>query len=117
MSNGRTKTDRYKEAAMARAPRLVALFALASALSVALVGQDRSPRRASTANGDWPYYTADLRGTRYSPLDQINAANFNSLELAWRFKTDSLGPRPEFKLEGTPVAINGILYTTGGTRG
>jgi quinoprotein glucose dehydrogenase len=57
-----------------------------------------------------------MRGTRYSPLDQINGSNFNQLEVAWRFKTDNLGPRPEYKLEGTPVAIKGILYTTGGTR-
>src|SRR5262249_57758356 len=70
----------------------------------------------STAAGDWPHYTADLRGTKYSPLDQINASNFGTLEVAWRFKTDMLGPRPEFKLEGTPLAINGMLYTTGGTR-
>ena len=70
----------------------------------------------STKNGDWPHYTADLRGTRYSPLDQITGANFNQLEVAWRFKTDNLGPRPEYKLEGTPLAIKGTLYTTGGTR-
>ena len=44
------------------------------------------------------------------------ARNFNQLEAAWRFKTDMLGPRPEYKLEGTPLAINGVLYTTGGTR-
>ena len=48
-------------------------------------------------------YTADLRGSKYSPLDQINASNFNKLEVAWRFKTDNLGPRPENKLEGTPL--------------
>ena len=53
-------------------------------------------------NGEWPQYTADLKGTKYSPADQINASNFNKLEVAWRFKTDSLGPRPEYKLEGTP---------------
>jgi quinoprotein glucose dehydrogenase len=70
----------------------------------------------STKNGDWPHYTADLRGSRYSPLAQIDASNFSKLEVAWRYKTDNLGPRPEYKLEGTPVAINGILYTTGGTR-
>src|SRR4249919_1353871 len=70
----------------------------------------------STRNGDWPHYTADMKGTRYSPLDQINGSNFNQLEVAWRFKTDNLGPRPEYKLEGTPLAIKGILYTTGGTR-
>ncbi|MCU1381819.1 MAG: Quinoprotein glucose dehydrogenase [Acidobacteria bacterium] len=59
----------------------------------------------STNNGDWTHYTADMRGTKYSPLDQISAANFNQLEESWRFKTDNLGTRPEFKLEGTPLAI------------
>ena len=76
----------------------------------------RPPGQPSTRNGDWPHYTADMKGTRYSPLDQINGSNFNQLEVAWRFKTDNLGPRPEYKLEGTPLAIKGILYTTGGTR-
>jgi quinoprotein glucose dehydrogenase len=68
------------------------------------------------ANGEWPSYAADLAGTHYSPLDQVTAANFGKLEVAWRFKTDSLGPRPEYKLEGTPLMIGGVLYTTGGTR-
>ena len=53
---------------------------------------------------------------RYSPAAQINATNFNKLEVAWRFKTDSLGPRPEYKLEGTPLMVNGVLYATAGTR-
>jgi quinoprotein glucose dehydrogenase len=70
----------------------------------------------STKNGDWTHYTADVRGTKYSPLDQINATNFNKMEVAWRFKTDNLGTRPEFKLEGTPLAIKGVLYVTAGTR-
>src|SRR5579864_1291760 len=70
----------------------------------------------STKNGEWPYYTADAKGTKYSPLDQINASNFNRLEVAWRFKTDNLGPRPEYKLEGTPLMVKGVLYTTAGTR-
>src|SRR5216684_2120843 len=70
----------------------------------------------STKNGEWPMYTADLRGSKYSPLDQINAANFNKLEVAWRFRTDNLGPRPEYKLEGTPIMVKGVVYTTGGTR-
>src|SRR5687767_12555780 len=70
----------------------------------------------STRSGEWPHYTADLRGTKYSPLDQIDARNFNQLEVAWRFKTDSLGTRPEYKLEGTPVMVGGVLYATGGTR-
>src|SRR3954469_18691692 len=96
------------------APAIAAAGLVVAAFHAGLFGQTSA--LPSTKNGDWPHYTADMRGTRYSPLDQITAANFNQLEVAWRFKTDNLGPRPEFKLEGTPLAIKGILYTTGGTR-
>src|ERR1700680_1488682 len=70
----------------------------------------------STRNGEWWTNGADLAFTRYSPLDQINAANFNNLQVAWRFKTDNFGPFPEFKLEGTPLMVRGVLYATAGTR-
>jgi quinoprotein glucose dehydrogenase len=66
--------------------------------------------------GEWTHYNANVKGTRYIQLDQINASNFNALEIAWRFKTDNLGPRPEYKLEGTPLMVRGTVYTTGGTR-
>jgi outer membrane protein assembly factor BamB len=36
--------------------------------------------------------------------------------VAWRFKTDAFGPYPEYKLEGTPIMVKGVLYTTAGTR-
>lgn len=75
-----------------------------------------SPGQPSTKNGEWPHYTADLKGTKYSPLDQIDASNFNKLEVAWHFKTDNLGTRPEYKLEGTPLMIKGVIYATAGTR-
>src|SRR5262245_40531051 len=71
---------------------------------------------AQPAGNDWRSYAGDLRNQHYSPLAQITGSNFNALEVAWRFKTDSLGPRPEFKLEGTPLMVNGVLYTTAGTR-
>src|SRR5881394_2992065 len=81
-----------------------------------LSGQTAASGLPSTKNGEWTHYTADVRGTRYSPLDQINAGNFNQLEVAWRFKTDNLGTRPEYKLEGTPLMVKGVVYATGGTR-
>jgi quinoprotein glucose dehydrogenase len=71
---------------------------------------------AAPADVDWPTYAGDLSASRYKPLDQINAANFSQLEVAWRFKTDSLGPHPEYKLEGTPLEVGGVLYATAGTR-
>src|SRR6201985_1959688 len=70
----------------------------------------------STAKGDWPMYFSDPTGSRYSPSDQINGSNFGKLELAWHFKTDSLGAKPEYKLEGTPLEINGTVYATAGSR-
>src|SRR5215471_18407136 len=67
-------------------------------------------------NGEWKTYGGDLGNTHYSPLDQITTANFNNLQISWRFKTDNLGPQPEYNLESTPLMANGILYSTAGTR-
>jgi glucose dehydrogenase len=86
-----------------------------SAVASASRGVDRE-QPAQPAGSDWRSYAGDLRNQHYSPLAQISGSNFNALEVAWRFKTDSLGPRPEFKLEGTPLMVNGVLYTTAGTR-
>ncbi len=74
------------------------------------------PAQTGTANGEWRTYGGDLANTRYAPLDQIDASNFSKLEIAWRFKTDSLGPRPEFQFESTPLMAGGIVYSTAGTR-
>ncbi len=77
-----------------------------------LLGQDK----ARSKPGEWTTYGGDLASTRYSPLDQINKDNFSKLEVAWRFKTDALGPRPEFNLQTTPLMADGIVYATAGTR-
>jgi quinoprotein glucose dehydrogenase len=90
---------------------LISVFALSG-----VSGQSPRPAFPSTQNGEWPAYSGDIKGSRYSPLDQINASNFNKLEIAWRLKTDNLGPRLEYKLEGTPLMVNGVLYAVGGTR-
>lgn len=70
----------------------------------------------SAPNTNWSTYGGDLRSTRYLPLDQINRDNFNKLDVAWRLKTDSLGPRPEFNFQATPLVVNGVLYTPAGSR-
>ena len=71
---------------------------------------------AGAADVEWRTYGGDLGSTRYSPLDQINAGNFGRLEVAWRFKTDALGPRPEFYFQSTPLMVGGRLYSTAGAR-
>src|SRR5689334_6572654 len=93
-----------------------AALVVAGAISLIPRVSGQAAGQPSTKNGEWPAYTADIRGSRYSPLDQINAANFQKLEIAWRFKTDNLGTRPEYKLEGTPLMVKGVIYATGGTR-
>src|SRR5689334_5275462 len=92
---------------MLRKLQLLSVVAGALWMTSGSIGQSQNAGPPALAKGDWPHYTADIRGAKYSPLDQINASNFNRLEVAWRIKTDMLGPRPEFKLEGTPLAING----------
>jgi quinoprotein glucose dehydrogenase len=44
-------------------------------------------QQGAPANGEWPTYGGDLGGTKYSPLDQIDAANFGDLEIAWRWQS------------------------------
>ena len=78
---------------------------------IGLTGQEQG-----TANGEWPTYGGNLSNDRYSPLDQITAENFNEMEVAWQFSTDSFGPTPETRLQSTPLMVNGVLYTTAGTR-
>ena len=72
------------------------------------------PPAAASAN--WPTYGGNLASHRYSPADQITKDNFNRLEVAWRLKTDFLGPRPDTLYSATPLFVDGVLYTTAGTR-
>jgi quinoprotein glucose dehydrogenase len=88
------------------------------ALSVVgmILASSLAPALADPADVEWTTYTGNWDGSRYKPLDQINASNFNNLEVVWRFKTDHIGNRPEFKLEGTPLEVGGVIYTTAGSR-
>ena len=72
--------------------------------------------RSNQPDTEWRHYAADQANTRYSPLEQINAANFGDLEVAWSFKTDVLGARKEYQFESTPLLIKGRLFTTAGSR-
>jgi quinoprotein glucose dehydrogenase len=89
---------------------LVLAAVVAAMTNASVHGQTGAPK------GEWRTYGGDLGHTRYAPLDQITAANFSKLEVAWRFKTDNLGPRLEFNLQSTPLVVGNRLYSTGGTR-
>ena len=93
-----------------RGAGVVAAAAVCLLAGASLAGQ------SGVGQGEWRSYGGDLGHTRYSPLDQINADNFGKLEIAWRFKTDSLGPRPEYQFESTPLMVKGVVYSTAGSR-
>jgi quinoprotein glucose dehydrogenase len=66
----------------------------------------------STADGQWPVYGGDNSSTRFSPVDQINAANIADLEVAWVWKADSLLPIGQPGSETSPLMIDGVVYFT-----
>ena len=67
-------------------------------------------------NGEWRAYAGEPGSTKYSPLDQINKDNAKSLRIAWRFRTDNLGPRPDFNMQSVPLVVGGTMYLQAGTR-
>ena len=81
-----------------------------------VVGVPLAVAAQGTENGEWRSYGGDIANTRYSPLDQIAAENFGDLEVAWQVKTTNFGPNPEFNFESTPLMIDGVVYSTAGSR-
>jgi quinoprotein glucose dehydrogenase len=79
-----------------------------------------APARPTAPTGGpsttWPTYGGNLASQRYSPADQITKDNFSRLEIAWRLKTDFLGPRPDTLYSATPLVVGRVLYTTAGMR-
>jgi len=78
----------------------------------ALLAAGARAQSGAAINGEWTSDGGDAGHTRYSPLAQITAANFNTLDVAWRFRTEPFGPRPEYQFESTPLMVGGVVYTT-----
>jgi quinoprotein glucose dehydrogenase len=90
----------------------------AGSLALSLPITDSTPLKnvsVSKEKSEWTTYGADLASTRYSPLDQINKDNFSKLQIAWRLNTNNLGPTADRLYSSTPLMVNGILYSTGGS--
>ena len=80
-----------------------------------------APAQYGATDGEWRSYGGDLGSTKYSPLDQIDPANFNDLRLAWRWQSadgsldlDALReqlPRLQIRMfQATPLMAGGVLY-------
>ncbi len=95
---------------------------LFSWLAVLAVGFGSMAQGAAAAQergnpeGEWRYLGGDAWHTRYSDVDQIDASNFEDLELAWLWRGDNFGPFPLGVSRSTPLYVDGLLYTVAGER-
>ena len=55
--------------------------------SVVMLAPATVGAQPGATNGEWRSYAADVYSSKYSPLDQITADNFDDLEVAWRWRT------------------------------
>ena len=98
------------------------VVALAVAVTVAAVlTATPALSQQGAPSGEWPYYGGDLGGTKYSGLDQIDATNFNELEIAWRWQSADGGLDLDplraihddlslLNLKATPLMVGGVVY-------
>jgi quinoprotein glucose dehydrogenase len=80
---------------------------------LALQGQTKPGPRGNVP-GEWRVWGADLWSSRYSPLDQINAQNFNSLKQAWQWNAGQFGQDEYYR--NTPLYANGRLLAVATSR-
>ena len=101
--------------------RTLALSLLTGAVAIALIVASATQSGARQGGGlvrgnkpgEWRYWGADAWSTRYSALDQINATNFNSLQVAWQWDAAKDGEDEYYRT--TPLYVNGRLLTVATT--
>ena len=94
---------------------LISRTILPAAIVLLMLTSPASAQRGSSG-ADWRYISGDAGGTKYSPLAQIDASNVQKLKIAWRWTSENFGPRPDYNLEVTPLAINGKLFFSAGVQ-
>src|SRR5690606_8834944 len=101
---------------MPLAPRAPQRFGLTFSLLAACVASAVAVAQPGTAPGDWPMYSRDLAGTRFSPLDQITRDNVGRLVQAWAVPVaraaddgdEAAGPSGN--PQATPIVVDGVMY-------
>jgi quinoprotein glucose dehydrogenase len=97
-----------------RARRLLRLLPTGLALGLLLGAPPAGlAQRQGTENGGWWYLGGDAGHSRYTPADQITAANFENLEVVWQWDASSFGPSTP---RSTPSYVDGKLITVTGER-
>ena len=89
-----------------RKPTLLRLSTLIAMAAVALSRTSAD----SGGNVDWGVHRGDAKGTQYSPLAQIHAANVHKLQPAWEYHTRDANQRSTMHVN--PIVVNGVMYVT-----
>src|SRR4030095_7885021 len=95
-----------------------AIFLFVLVLSVYAQGTMDTARLLKPTSESWPMYNGDYSGRRFSTLSRITADNVNGLSLGWGARPNTGGGQAggggntAVTIKGTPVVVNGVLYTT-----
>ena len=92
--------------------------AFAGVLAVTVAALAAGLPGGAQQRGDWLSITGGDTSTRYSPVDQINASNFNQLKVAWQWSGEA-GPGidvGDINGRGLPIYVDGMLFTVSGPR-
>jgi glucose dehydrogenase len=88
-----------------------AAAALCAAAGTGALGQQGRDSPLPPA-ADWPMHNRDVRSTRYSPLDQLNASNVDRLAVSWSFQ-----PTGGVNISSiTPLVVQGVMYFNSGSQ-
>ncbi len=98
---------------------LLGVLVVVSAWPVASVAREEAGVEGSELRStDWPSFGNDRSNTRYAPLDQIDASNFDQLEIAWRWESISQrvkAENPRIKpgeFKAVPVVVDGVVFVS-----
>ena len=93
-----------------------ALFLLMSPALLLSCGEQNLDSTSAAHSDQWKHHGGDHSSSKYAPFDQINAGNFEQLEVAWRWESadlrlpeDQIFPTGDYR--ATPIYVNGIIYT------
>jgi len=92
------------------------LFLLMSPALLLSCGEQNLDSTSAAHSAQWKHHGGDHSSSKYAPFDQINAGNFEQLEVAWRWESadlrlpeDQIFPTGDYR--ATPIYVNGIIYT------
>ena len=101
--------------------RAIPSLRLVTAVCALLLAAAPALAQYGATDGEWRSYGGDLGSTKYSPLAQIDADNFDELQIAWRWQSadgsldlDTIRervPRVQLRMfQATPLMVDGVLY-------